>query len=113
MRDINNFCGDVGQQELTACNLAALQVAARYANLLSPELASADRDGLTSFLLHVEEMSRLAGELLRCDQIEPDDANICYTVRMAVRMIAKRQHKDYHMKSIRTDDGYMLSLTLK
>ena len=103
----------MGQQEMTVCNLAALQIAARYTPVLSAELAKAESEGLTSFSLDVEEISKIAAELIKSNDIEPDDANICYTIRMAVRMIAKRQHKDYHMESIRTDDGYMLSLTLK
>lgn len=111
MRDINNFRGDVGQQEMTVCNLAALQAAARYTNILSAELAKAESEGLGSFTLDVEEISQLAAELIRSNDIAPDDANICYTVRMAVRIIAKNRHKSYDMNSVRTGDGYVLVLT--
>ena len=113
MRDINNFQGDVGQQELTVCNLAALQVAARYTNLLSAQLAKAGSEGLTSFTLDVEEVSQLAAELIRSNDIQPDDANICYTVRMAMRIIAKNRRQSFDMKSEKTEDGYVLALTLR
>lgn len=113
MRDTNNFRGDVGQQETTVCNLAALQIAARYTHILSAELAKAESEGLTSFTLDVEEISRIAAELIKSNDIEPDDANICYTVRMAVRIVAKNRHESFDMDSVRTDDGYGLALTLR
>lgn len=113
MRDINNFRGDVGQQETTACNLAALQIAARYTNILSAELARAESEGLTSFTLDVEEISQVAAELIQSNDITPDDANICYTVRMAMRIIAKNRHKSFDMNSEHTEDGYVLALTLR
>ncbi len=111
MRNINNFSGDVGQQETTVCNLAALQIAARYTRILSAELARAESEGLTSFTVDVEEISQLAAELIRSNNITPDDANICYTVRMAMRIIAKNRRKSFEMNSLRTDRGYMLELT--
>ena len=113
MRDINNFQGDVGQQETTVCNLAALQIAARYTRILSAELAKAAGEGLTSFTLDVEEISRIAAELIKSNDIEPDDANICFTVRMAVRIIAKNRHESFDMNSVRTEEGYALALTLR
>ena len=113
MRDINNFQGDVGQQETTVCNLAALQIAARYTRILSARLARAESEGLTSFTLDVEEISRIAAELIQSNDIPPDDANICYTVRMAVRIIAKNRHRSYDMNSARTEEGYVLTLTLR
>jgi hypothetical protein len=113
MRDINNFRGDVGQQETTVCNLAALQIAARYTNILSAQLANAEREGLTSFTLDVQEISLLAAELIQSNDIAPDDANICYTVRMAMRIIAKNRHQSFDMASVRTDEGYVLALTLR
>lgn len=111
MRNINNFSGDVGQQETTVCNLAALQIAARYTNILSAQIAKAESEGRTSFTLDVEEISRLAAELIQSNDIAPDDANICYTVRMAVRIIAKNRHKSFDMNSVRTGKGYTLELT--
>ena len=113
MRDINNLQGDVGQQEMTVCNLAALQIAARYTPVLSAELAKAESEGLTSFSLDVEEISKIAAELIKSNDIEPDDANICYTVRMAVRIIAKNRHRSFDMRSVRTEEGYVLALTLR
>ena len=113
MRDINNFRGDVGQQEMTVCNLAALQVAAKYTRILSAQLAKTESEGLTSFTLDVEEISQLAAELIQSNDIAPDDANICYTVRMAMRIIAKNRHRSYDMNSLKTDEGYALALTLR
>ena len=113
MRDINNFRGDVGQQELTVCNLAALQVAAKYTGVISAIIDKASREGLTSFTVDVNEASALSEELLRSSGIQPDDANICYTVRMAVRIIAKNRHKSFDMNSQKTDEGFELVLTLR
>lgn len=108
MRDINNFSGDVDQKEMMICNPAAVQIAGHYVRVIAAKLAQGDRE---TFTVDVDELSRTAAELLESAGVTPDDANICYTVRMAVRIVAKNCHRSFDMRSSVSDGRYQLTLT--